>query len=116
MLLSARHRALPPDPNEERNGRELFGYFDWDKAKKLRKDVIEAYMSSCWPPEDLALTASKSQILRKVFNRLRKKWGGDGYLRSVAEGLRRRNTPEMLAILGDLSGMMNDPDFFEPWD
>jgi len=95
---------------------EMFGYFDWDKGKKLRKDLIECFMSSSWPPEYLALTASRCQILRKVFNRLRKKWGGDEYLKTVVEGLKSRDTQEALSVLRELSVIMDDPDFFEPWD
>jgi hypothetical protein len=95
---------------------EMFGYFDWDKAKKLRRDIIDAFVASCWPPEELALIASKCQILRKVFNRLRRKWGGDEYLRSVIEGLKKRNTPEALSVRSELLTIVNDPDFFEPWD
>jgi hypothetical protein len=95
---------------------EMFGYFEWDKAKKLRKDLIAAYVSSCWPPEDLAWIAAKCQILRKVFNRLRRKWNSDEYIQQMVEGLKCGNTTESLALWQDLSTMMNDSDFFEPWD
>ena len=95
---------------------ELFGYFDWDKAKKLRKDLIESYTSSVWPPEDLALIAARCQILRKVFNRLRRKWKGDSYLSHMLERLRNRGSDECFAVRRDLALMMEDPEFFEPWD
>jgi hypothetical protein len=28
----------------------LFGFFDWDKAKQLRKRLIEAFLGSSWRP------------------------------------------------------------------
>ena len=95
---------------------ELFGYFDWDKAKKLRKDVIESYTSSVWPPEDLAIIATHSDILRKVFSRLRRKWKGEEYLSRMVEGLRHRESDECLEVRRDLTSMMEDAEFFEPWD
>lgn len=95
---------------------ELFGYFDWDKAKKLRKDVIESYTSSVWPPEDLAIIATRSHILRKVFSRLRRKWKGEEYLSRMVEGLRHRESDECLEVRRDLTSMMEDAEFFEPWD
>jgi hypothetical protein len=95
---------------------EMFGYFDWDKAKKLRKDVIDTYVSSYWPPEELALIASRCKILRKVIHRLQRKWGGDEYLKKMSEGLGNLKTAEAQAVRSELSAIMNDPDFFEPWD
>ncbi|MEZ6064154.1 MAG: hypothetical protein R3B90_00255 [Planctomycetaceae bacterium] len=95
---------------------EMFGYFDWDKAKKLRKDLIDAFVSSCWPPEDLALTASRCKVLRKVIHRLQRKWGGDEYIRKMHERLGYLKTTESQAVRGELSAIMSDPDFFEPWD
>lgn len=95
---------------------EMFGYFDWDKAKKLRKDLIDAYVSSCWPAEGLALIAAKCQILRKVIHRLQRKWSGHDYIRQVMGGLRRLGSPEATSIWAEVSGVINDPSFFEPWD
>jgi hypothetical protein len=95
---------------------EMFRYFDWDKAKKLRKDAIDAYVCSIWPPEDLALIAAKCRILRKVIHRLQRKWGGDQYIRKVLEGLHRLPSPEAVSVRLEVSAAINDPDFFEPWD
>jgi hypothetical protein len=95
---------------------EMFGYFDWDKAKRLRKNVIDSFVSSCWPPEDLAILASKCQILRKVIHRLQRKWGGDEYIRRILEGLRQCEAPEAVSVASEMSAIVHDPDFFEPWD
>jgi hypothetical protein len=95
---------------------EMFGYFDWDKAKKLRKDVIDAYVASSWPAEDLAIVAGRCQILRKVIHRLHRKWGGDDYVRRMLEGLQANEAPEATSIRAEISDMINDPDSFEAWD
>lgn len=114
--------AFPPVYEAVSTGRathitdEMFGYFDWDKAKKLRKDVIDTYVSSYWPPAELALIASRCKVLRKVIHRLQRKWGGDEYLKKMSEGLGNLKTAEAQAVRGELSAIMNDPDFFEPWD
>lgn len=95
---------------------EMFGYFDWDKAKKLRKDVIDAYVASCWPAEDLAIVAVRCQILRKVIHRLQRNWGGDDYIRRMLKGLQASTAAEATSVGAEISGMINDPDFFEAWD
>lgn len=95
---------------------EMFGYFDWDKAKKLRKDLIETYMSSNWPPEELALIAARCKILRKVIHRIQRRWRGDEYIKKMMGGLRIIATPEARMACSELSVILSDPDFFEPWD
>jgi hypothetical protein len=95
---------------------EMFGFFDWDKAKKLRTDLVETYMSSNWPPEELALIAARCEILRKIIHRLQRKWCGDEYIKKMTEGLRIMATPDAHLLCSELSLIVNDRDFFEPWD
>lgn len=95
---------------------EMFGYFDWDKAKKLRKDLIDAYLSSCWPPEDLAVIAAKCQILRKVLHRLQRRWSGDGFIQRMLDGLAHRESLETKSLRAEIVAAITDPSFFEPWD
>ena len=40
----------------------------------------------------------------------------NGLPRKMSEGLGNLNTAEAQAVSGELSTIMNDPDFFEPWD
>lgn len=114
--------AFPPLYEAVLSGRanhitdEMFGYFDWDKAKKLRKDVIDSYLASSWPPEELALIAFKCRVLRKVIHRLQRKRSGDEYIRKMSEGLGNIKTAEAQAVKVELSAILSDPDFFEPWD
>jgi hypothetical protein len=116
------YQAFPPvyqtvaTGNAKQITDEMFGYYDWDKAKKLRKDVIDAYVASSWPAEELASIAVRCQILRKVVHRLQRKWGGDDYLRRMLEGLQASEAPEAASIRAEISAMINDPDFFEAWD
>lgn len=95
---------------------EMFGYFDWDKAKKLRKDVIDAYLASCWPPEELALLGARCHVLRKIVHRLQRKWRGDQYIGKMVEGLKDQGSADASSVRTELSAIVNDPDFFEPWD
>lgn len=95
---------------------EMFGYFDWDKGKKLRKAVIESYLNSNWPPEGLALLSFRSQILRKIFSRLRRRWDGERFLSRMAEGLKKHDAPDAASTYQELSSFMFDLDFFESWD
>lgn len=95
---------------------EMFGYFDWDKAKRLRRDVIDAFMVSSWPPEQLALIGSRCKVLRKIVHRIQRKWGGEDYIRRILEGLRSMESVEAASVAGEVATMFHDPDFFEPWD
>jgi hypothetical protein len=95
---------------------EFFGTFDWDKAKKLRKDLIEAFMQSNWAPDELAIISVRCQILRKIVNRLHRRWKGEAYLSQMIAGLRSRSGDEARQALTELTGMLDDPNFFEPWD
>lgn len=94
----------------------LFAYFDWDKGKELRSALIEAFLSSSWPPGDLAVAADGAGILRKVFKRLHRKARGDEYARSMFEDLVGRNDSRLLPLRDRLRELISDPDFYEEWD
>ncbi len=95
---------------------EMFGYFEWDKAKKLRKELIDAFVSSRWPPGMLLIIASRSYILGKVIHRLLRKLTGEDFLKRAMRDLQNLGTQEAQSTLVEVSAIINDPDFFEPWD
>ncbi|MEA2982779.1 MAG: hypothetical protein QOF09_4602 [Alphaproteobacteria bacterium] len=94
----------------------LFSY-EWDKGKALRRNLIEAYYGSDWPPADLALIAENSFGLRKLFKRLRRKWSGESYVERMIRDLSLRSADDGAATCKDaLVSFLADPDFYEPWD
>jgi hypothetical protein len=98
---------------DEANG--LLSY-DWDRAKGLRRNLVDCFYQSKWPEGDLALTAAESFGLRKLFRRLWRKWSGEGYVSRMIADLRRRNDPRATACMNELIGYYEKPHFHEPWD
>lgn len=94
----------------------LFGLYEWDKGKDLRITLIETFLRSSWAPSDLAISAHRSSILRKIFKRLHRKYGGDDYIRRMQADLAGRSGQEAAAARRELDGLTADPDFYEEWD
>jgi hypothetical protein len=95
---------------------ELFGFFHWDKAKELRKSLINAFQDSSWQPGDLLLAVGDEWLVRKIVKRLLRRYGGDRYLQAALEDLKSRNDPEVTSVFRMGSDLASDPDFYEPWD
>ena len=68
---------------------EPFILTDWDKCKIARKNLVRAFVTSKWPPIDLAVTAFHSRELSKILKRLLKEPRGSTYLAKVEKGARR---------------------------
>lgn len=87
--------VFPTIYNELRKGSDnyrlmkLFPFVDWDKCKIARKNLVRAFVTSNWPPVDLAITAFHSQELNRILKRLLKEPGGSRYLAKVEEGTQR---------------------------
>lgn len=64
-------------------------FFDWDRCKAARHELVSAFMSSSWAPGDLALTACRCNDLGKILRRTAKAYGGDHYLGRVEADLAR---------------------------
>lgn len=95
---------------------DLFGWFDWDKAKRFRRGLIDAFVDSCWPPEELALIGARCDILRKLVHRLQRKRRGEAYVQKIMKELRNCGSSEARSVAAELSEILSDPDFFEAWD
>jgi hypothetical protein len=93
----------------------LFSY-DWDKAKALRRNIVDAFVDSDWPPSDLALSAYRSFGLRKLFKRVWRKWRGERYIERMIRDLSTRSDAEAAACRKELVALLERPSFSEPWD
>jgi hypothetical protein len=93
----------------------LFSY-DWDKAKALRRNIVDAFVDSDWPPSDLALAAYRSFGLRKLFKRVWRKWRGERYIERMIRDLSTRSDAEAAACRKELVALLERPSFSEPWD
>ena len=82
----------------------IFMSTDWDKAKELRRKLIEAYIRSSWPRADLVRTAWRSGILDKIVSRARRH-KRDFILREALEDLARSNSGEDLSLANQVRGL-----------
>jgi hypothetical protein len=94
----------------------LFGQYNWDRGKDLRVAFIDAFLRSNWLPGDLAIAGNKAGILRKIFKRLHRRYGGDNYINSMVKDLETRNDLNASAAREQLLRMVNAPNFYEDWD
>lgn len=62
-------------------------FFDWDRCKAARHELVEAFMSSSWPPRDLALTACRANEVARIIRRVIKQNGGEAYVKRIASDL-----------------------------
>jgi hypothetical protein len=90
--------------------------YDWDRAKALRRNLVDCFYKSSWPEGDLALTAAESFGLRKLFRRVWRKWSGQEYVTRIIADLRRRNEPLADSCMQELITYYEKPNFYEPWD
>ena len=87
--------TFPTIYNVLRKGSDNFGlmklpiFADWDKCKIARKNLVRAFVTSKWPPVDLAITAFHSRELSRILKRLLKEPGGSSYLAKVEKGAQR---------------------------
>ena len=68
---------------------KFFTFFDWDRCKAARRELVDAFMSSSWPPSDLALTACRTKEVAKILRRVGKRYGGNNYLERITSELGR---------------------------
>lgn len=59
-------------------------FMDWDRCKAARNELVDAFMSSSWPPRDLALTACRANEVVKIVRRVAKQRDGEAYIQRIA--------------------------------
>jgi hypothetical protein len=62
-------------------------FLDWDRCKAARRELVDAFMSSTWPPHDLALTACRTNEVAKILRRVAKQHNGETYIKRIASDL-----------------------------
>lgn len=94
----------------------LFSIFDWDKGKELRRELVDSFLHSQWPPGDLVLAVADVRLLRKIFKRLMKKHDGERYAQAALADLELRTDQNATKLARALRDMLAKPDFYEEWD
>lgn len=72
--------------------------YDWDRAKPARHRLVDAFMSSNWPPSYLLLAAARAGIVDRICLRVLRQRGGKKFLNRAISDLGRL-TPEEVAMI-----------------
>jgi len=105
--------ASAPDSSFELG--RLVSYWDWDKAKALRKKLITVFIESRWPPGDLVVAAERAGVARQILRRVARKSWSEPYLAEVKRDLAVRTDPSALGAARCLADWERQPDWSE-WD
>ncbi|HDF5703655.1 hypothetical protein [Klebsiella variicola] len=76
----------------------IFSFFDWDRCKTARNELVEAFMSSSWNPGDLALTACLCDEEFKILKRVAQSYEGKKYLYKIECDLERLNADRKVHV------------------
>jgi hypothetical protein len=110
------YRAVTSSSSVPPEVASMFGWFDWDKGKELRKTLVGVFVGSRWPPGDLALAANDPSLLRKIFKRVTRWSGGHHFLEAMLSDLQSRGTDEAKRAAARLTPLLQQPNFYEDWD
>lgn len=64
-------------------------FVDWDRAKSARRELVDAYLDSIWPPADLLLIAMEAGIAHETLDRLAHSTRGRNYIDAISKDLSR---------------------------
>jgi hypothetical protein len=73
-------------------------FVDWDRAKSARRDLVEAYLASTWPPADLLLTAIESGIASDTLARLSRTNMGREYISAIEADVGRLDESAQMRV------------------
>lgn len=73
-------------------------FVDWDRAKSARRDLVDAYLASTWPPADLLLTAVESGIASDTLDRLSRTTAGRAYISAIEGDVARLSEPTRMRL------------------
>lgn len=94
----------------------LWGFGGWDKAKDLRRSLVESFRESDWPPYYFALAAREPWLLRKLCKRMLRQWKGHQFLESAYTGLQKLSNPKNQKLITVLHQIVQNPEIAEDWD
>lgn len=104
---------------EDRSQRRSWGYWgftEWDKAKNLRRSLIDSFMRGEWDPAQFALSAREPWLLRKLCKRMLRQWKGLQYLEKAYTRLKSISSPKAQELASTLHQILQNPSISEEWD
>ena len=109
------HEAVMNDRSAQKSW-SLWGFGDWDKAKDLRRSLVDSFLHSEWDPLQFALSARKPWLLKKLCKRMLRQWKGSQYLENAYTGLKKRSDTEAQELAITIRQILTNPNVPEEWD
>jgi hypothetical protein len=94
--------------NEVPDLTKFFFFFDWDRCKTARNELVKAFMSSSWKAGDLALTGCRCGDLSKILGQVAKSYQGIKYLTRIENDLTRLAPANQLAVKAVITELLAD--------
>jgi hypothetical protein len=90
-------------------------FFDWDRCKTARQEIVQAFMSSSWKPGDLAFTACRCGDVAKILKRVAKSYGGEEYLAKIQNDLGRLSDDDQNLVKRMIAEIRSDQSYRFDW-
>lgn len=90
-------------------------FMDWDRCKAARRELVDAFMSSSWPPRDLALTACRTNEVARIIRRVAKQHDGEAYIKRIASDVGKLPKSCRNAVDNAISEVLTNPSAKYDW-
>lgn len=90
-------------------------FFDWDRCKTARRELVDAFMSSSWQAGDLALTACRCDEVAKILKRVARAYRGEEYLERIENDLGRLDDEGRRLVKRTIDKIRSDSTYKFDW-
>jgi hypothetical protein len=90
-------------------------FTDWDRAKTARRELVDSFLESSWPPANLMLVAIDADIDQKILRRVNRSRGGASYIESIWNDAGRLPSRHLQTIRNAITQFREHPRL-EDWD
>lgn len=90
-------------------------FADWDRAKTARRELVDSFLGSNWPPAHLMLAAIDAAIGQKILRRMSRTRNGASYIERIWKDADSLPSHKMHAVRDAISRFNKHPRM-EDWD
>lgn len=94
---------------------KVFFFFDWDRCKTARNELVDAFMWSSWKAGDLALTACRCDDVYKMLKQVSRLHDGQKYLIRIDNDVMRLNDEDRAMVKHVIAEIIDDKASKKSW-